>query len=334
MGSDHSRDEVEVTVGLPVHNGDMYLVDALDSLLSQTYTALKVVVWDNASTDRSLEICHAYAARDARVEVHSNERNIGAAANFNRAAERVDTPLFMWANHDDLWDPEYVERCVAALDAEPGAVLAYTRSDKIDAKGEPIAALMADLGLDDAAPHSRLRAFHDWFRHCDEHGLWTTSQIEGLWIPVYGVMHSPALRSTGLIGPYISSDTILLEELLLHGRFVEVPATMFGKRDHPARSMRDSRAYERRLAWFTGRTAGRFLFPKWRMLRGRLEAVARAPLAPGDRVNCIAEMVVFYVRRPHEGKSLVKEALINLVRGVRLRAQRPGPLERRLPVVW
>ena len=334
MGSGQRTPRTEVTAGLPVHNGDTYLDEALGSLLAQRYDALRVTVWDNASTDRSLEICDDRAARDRRIAVHRNGQNIGAAANFNRAAERCETPLFMWANHDDLWDPDYVARCVAALETAPDAVLAYARSHKIDHDGEPIAELMADLGLDDPEPHRRLRAFHDWFRHCDENGLWSTSEIEGLWIPVYGVMWTSALRSTDLIGQYISSDTILLEELLLHGRFVEVPATMFGKRDHPARSMRDSRAYERRLTWFTGRTPGRFLFPKWRMLRGRMEAVARAPLAPGERAKCLVEMLAFYVRRPHEGKSLVKEALINMARSVRMRADRPGPLERRLPQVW
>lgn len=334
MMSGQRTDVTTVTVGLPVHNGDAYLAAALDSLLAQRYAAMRVLVFDNASTDRTREICADYAARDDRVTVHRNPRNIGAAANFNIAAQRCKTPLFMWANHDDQWDPEYIPRCVAALEAEPEAVLAYTRSEKIDDRGQPIAELMADLGLDDPAAHRRLRAFHDWFRQCDEHGLWSTSRIEGLWIPVYGIMRASALSATGLIGPYISSDTILLEELLLHGRFVEVPSTLFGKRDHAGRSMRDSRAYERRLAWFTGRTPGRFLFPKWRMLRGRLAAVARAPLPSGERASCLVEMLGFYVRRPHEGKSLVKEALINLARSVRIRADRPGPLERRLPQVW
>lgn len=324
----------EVTVGLPVYNGDQYLEEALDSLLAQGHVPIRILICDNASTDRTAAICDSYAIRDGRVTVHRNTRNIGAAANFNLAAELAETEYFMWANHDDLWSPEYIARCVEVLDRESDAVLAYGHSHKIDQDGERVAELMAGLGLDAATPHQRLKQFHGWFNHCDEAGIWAESQIEGLWIPVYGVMRTQALQGTGLIGNYISSDTILLEELLMHGRFIEIPEPLFGKRDHAERSMRDSRAYERRLAWFTGRRAGRFLFPKWRMLRGRLGAVHRSPLQASERLLCTVEMLAFYVRRPHEGKSLVKEMLINFARAMRLQSDRPGPLERRLPEVW
>lgn len=326
--------EPRVTVGLPVRNGAPYLVKALDSLRSQSLRDLRIVVSDNASDDETASICQAASEADPRVRVHRWRQNIGAAANFNWVADLAETPYFAWANHDDLWHPDYLARCVGALEETPGAVLAYTRANLIDANGCLMAELRSELALDAQRPHRRLRAFHDLFIDCDRRRLWGNPEIEGMWTPVYGVIRQDALAATERIGRFISSDTVLLEELLLHGSFVEIPERLFDKRDHPKRSMRASWGFDQRLAWFNGARPSRFLFPKWRMLGARLRAVLRAPLSPTDRLLCASEMLAFYVRRGHEGKSLIKELMINVVRLTRLRRDRPGFLERRLPQVW
>jgi glycosyltransferase involved in cell wall biosynthesis len=317
-----------------VYNGEAFLADALRALCAQTFRDLRILVSDNASTDRTLEICEAVAAGDSRVEILRSERNCGAAANFNRVAAAAETEYFFWANHDDLWHPDYVARCVTALDARPEAVLAYTHAELIDAEGAVRVPLTDPLGLDGGRAHQRLRSYHEHFRTCDRERAWDQPRIERLWTPVYGLVRRRALQASGMIGSFISSDTVLLEELLLHGPFVEVPERLFYKRDHAGRSMRASRAYDLRLAWFDGGTRRRFVFPKWRILQNRWRALARARLKFGDRLRCSGEMASFYVRRGHEGKSLIKELLINAARLTRLRGNRPGILERRLPEVW
>ncbi|MEM9379148.1 MAG: glycosyltransferase [Planctomycetota bacterium] len=303
-----------VTFGLPVYNGATFLEESLRSLLSQDYPEIRVVVSDNCSTDETAEICAAFAAEDERVSIHRTDRNVGAAANFNRVVELASTPYFAWANHDDLWDPSYVSKCVAVLEADPEVALAYARSAKIDARGDVVDSLLGELGLEGATPVERLRRFHDLFIEVDRRGGWHEHAIEGLWIPVYGVMRRAALARTQLIGPYIASDTILLEELLLHGRFHEVPEQLFFKRDHEERSMRASLSYDKRIDWFTGQKSGLLIFPRWRLFAERLRAVSRAPLERRDRSACRSEMVRFYGRRSHEGKALVKEVGVNALR--------------------
>lgn len=303
-----------VSFGLPVYNGEAYLAESLSSLLAQDYPNFEIVICDNCSTDRTPEICQQYAKADSRVIYHRNATNVGAAGNFNLAFERSKGTLFAWANHDDLWGESYLSGCVSALDSTPGAVLAYSCSAKIDGEGEVVAPLMCQLGLDDPDPHTRLRRFHDLFREIDRRKGWSAHEIEGLWIPVYGVMRADALRQTDLIGPYISSDTILLEELLLRGAFVEVPDQLFFKRDHEARSMRASLSYDKRIDWFTGNKPGRLIFPRWRLLAERLRAARRSGGSGRDAWKAHSEMLSFYVRRPHEGKALIKEILINGLR--------------------
>ena len=121
-----------VTIGVPVWNGAQHLEDCLDSLLAQTYDDIEIVISDNASTDRTSEICRVYCARDARVSYHRHVHNIGAAANYNFLVRQGKGELFKWAAHDDVCAPVLVERCVATLDASPSDVLAFTQTTFVD----------------------------------------------------------------------------------------------------------------------------------------------------------------------------------------------------------
>ncbi len=73
-----------VSIGLPVFNGERYLARAIDSVLGQDFRDFELIICDNASTDRTAEICAAYARRDARVRYVRNPRNLGAGPNYDR----------------------------------------------------------------------------------------------------------------------------------------------------------------------------------------------------------------------------------------------------------
>lgn len=310
-----SRDQIPcLSIGFPVYNGQDYLRRAIDALRQQTFTDIEIIISDNCSDDRTAEICAELVASDSRIVYHRNARNLGAAANFNCVVSHARGRYFAWGNHDDLWEPTYFERCIAVLEHDARTVLAYSRSAKIDSVDEVVAVLEHDLGLTGDTPAKRLRRYHDIFIETDRADGWRRHEIEGIWTPVYGVIRTQALRSTGLIGSYISSDTVLLEELLLHGRFTEVPEVLFLKRDHEARSMRDSVAYAKRLRWFTGRSEQLFLFPRFRILFERLRIVFRVPMSASERLGSLYETLSFYWRRPHEAKALIKEIGINIWR--------------------
>src|SRR5262245_53440235 len=95
-----------VSIGLPVYNGQAFLEPAIASLLAQTFEDFELVLVDNASTDRTTEICRGFAARDSRVRHHVNPKNIGGGPNFNLAFDLASAaPLFKWAAHDDIHQP-------------------------------------------------------------------------------------------------------------------------------------------------------------------------------------------------------------------------------------
>jgi glycosyltransferase involved in cell wall biosynthesis len=74
----------KVTIGLPIYNGEELLPQALESLLTQDFDDVEVVISDNASVDGTPELCAAYAARDPRIRYVRNERNLGSIPNFNK----------------------------------------------------------------------------------------------------------------------------------------------------------------------------------------------------------------------------------------------------------
>lgn len=101
----------QVTIGLPVYNGEKYLDQALESLCSQTFHDLKIIISDNCSTDKTPEILKKWAFIDSRITlVYRQKQNIGALSNFEWVLKQSDSPWFMFAAHDDKWTPNYVER--------------------------------------------------------------------------------------------------------------------------------------------------------------------------------------------------------------------------------
>ncbi len=72
-----------IGVGLPVYNGEEFLATAIDSVLAQTFPDFEVLISDNASTDRTEEICREYVARDSRVKYFRAPENRGIVWNYN-----------------------------------------------------------------------------------------------------------------------------------------------------------------------------------------------------------------------------------------------------------
>src|SRR5690348_16440326 len=95
-----------VSIGLPVFNGENFIADAIASVLGQTLTYVELVIQDNASTDRTAEICADFAARDRRVRYFRNPTNLGLAPNYNLAFHNSRGHYFKWLAHDDYLEPK------------------------------------------------------------------------------------------------------------------------------------------------------------------------------------------------------------------------------------
>ena len=124
-----------VSIGMPVYNAEKYLDGALAALSTQTFSDLRIIISDNASTDTTPDIISAWAARDARITHHRQSENIGAMANFEWVLRRAESPWFMFAAYDDLWSPNYVEVLYSAAMKKPGIKLAASQIVLMDNDG-------------------------------------------------------------------------------------------------------------------------------------------------------------------------------------------------------
>ena len=129
-----------VSVLMPVYNSGRFLVEALDSVLAQTYTAFELVIIDDASSDGSYEQLCGYAARDARVRVFRQPENLGIVAARNRAFReaRAESRYFAILDSDDVALPDRLERQVSFLEDHPDHALVGGHTLIIDEHARPI----------------------------------------------------------------------------------------------------------------------------------------------------------------------------------------------------
>ena len=214
-----------LSIGLPVFNGADYLEEALISILAQTFTDFELVISDNASTDRTEDICRAYAMKDKRVKYYRNPKNIGATQNWYRVFDLSCGEYFASAAHDDLYAADYMEKCISVLDRDPSIIDCYSKTQIIDGQGSR---------MDDGRISKMLAAKIDTISSSPSVRLYNVIGVDYLCIQLYGVMRAQALRDTKVFVGYYGCDRNTLAELALMGKIFEIPEYLFFHRIYPA----------------------------------------------------------------------------------------------------
>ncbi len=125
----------KATFAIPCRNGAPFLRALLESLLAQTCQDFALVLVDDASTDDSAAVARQVCGE--RITIVRNDAPLGLIPNFNRCAELVRTPFFCLSHADDVYEPQYLERLLGALEAAPAAGFAHCRAGAIDEHGRP-----------------------------------------------------------------------------------------------------------------------------------------------------------------------------------------------------
>jgi glycosyltransferase involved in cell wall biosynthesis len=111
-----------VSVIIPVYNYDRYLAETVESVLSQTYQHLEVIVVDDGSTDRSGEVAKSFADRGVRYchQVHS-----GIGPTRNKGVELARGDFIAFLDADDRWPLEKIERQLGAFESDPALEMCF-----------------------------------------------------------------------------------------------------------------------------------------------------------------------------------------------------------------
>jgi glycosyltransferase involved in cell wall biosynthesis len=270
-----------VSIGMPVFNGERFLVRAIDTILGQEFEDFELIISDNHSTDGTQEIVRDAMRRDRRIRYERHDRNRGASYNFNRLLLLSDpgARYVKWAASDDEHAPKYLIATVGLLDGDPGAALAHCATADIDEEGYFLRRRNQEVeALASHRPADRLRQLVTLRHEC---------------FGAFGLIRREVACATRGLGAYSDADNVLLAEIALRGRMLHTDEVLFFRRQHPDRSMSAFADARDRIAWFDPDRKADITFPKWKVGRELVRAVAEAPLTSTERMECYKAMSAF-----------------------------------------
>jgi len=271
QASEHSVSGIpEVSVGLPVYNGEQYLAEAVQSICEQTFEDFELIISDNASTDRTAQICRELASQDARIRYVRQPRNIGAVRNFDFVARAANGKFLKWASANDCCDRTMLAKCVDVLRREDDAVLCYGRTCLIDRRGNEIGLYENDLSVQQVRPSERF---------IEVRSRMTMNNAQN------GLIRLQPLRQTRLGRLYPDGDLILMAELALRGTFRLLPDVLLYRRiDEGAASRFLS---DRELRVFLDPDSAHKGLTTWRSHLDCCWSVLRAPIAWSEKMAAL-----------------------------------------------
>ena len=124
-----------ISVAMATYNGEKYIEEQLDSILNQSKPVDEIIIFDDNSTDGTLEIIRRYA--DSRIKVHVNDKNVGYIENFYRAITHCKWDYIFLADQDDIWGNDKVKVYLEVMDKN-SAKLVSANFSLIDANSREL----------------------------------------------------------------------------------------------------------------------------------------------------------------------------------------------------
>lgn len=111
------KQEKKIEILLATYNGEKYLNEQIDSIINQTYTNWKLLIRDDGSEDRTLEILKEYEKRDERISIlRDNKGNLGFVKNFEEMLKNSSEEFIMFSDQDDYWLENKIEKYIGVLE--------------------------------------------------------------------------------------------------------------------------------------------------------------------------------------------------------------------------
>ena len=122
---------MKIDILMATFNGEKYLREQIDSILNQTYKNFRLLISDDGSTDATRDILKEYIAKDDRIVVFLQKKNIGVVKNFEYLMEKVEAEYFMFSDQDDIWHKDKIQKTLDKME-ECNYDLVYTDLQVVD----------------------------------------------------------------------------------------------------------------------------------------------------------------------------------------------------------
>ena len=126
----------KVSVVMPVYNVQKFVAEAIESVLNQSYEDFELIIVDDCSQDKSLDICREFDDKRIKVVRHTVNRGLAAARNTGIRHAKADYIAFI--DSDDMWREEKLQQHVTHLDNNSQVGVSFSRSEFMSPEGEPI----------------------------------------------------------------------------------------------------------------------------------------------------------------------------------------------------
>lgn len=138
----------KVTLIIITYNHEEFIGQCIDSALAQTYDPLEIFIWDNCSTDRTIDVIKKHVAGyhgKHQIVIHESSCNLYPGFGFiNTALKKINSKFIVWLSGDDISSPERVEKLVLARKNNGASVLSssYVEIDENGSKGDYVSTLL------------------------------------------------------------------------------------------------------------------------------------------------------------------------------------------------
>ena len=132
---------MKISVAMATYNGEKYIVEQLDSIRNQTRPADEVVICDDCSTDRTVEIVNRFICEhnlEEKWRIEVNERNLGYASNFIGALRKTTGDYIFFCDQDDIWVPDRVEVMTGLMEENNGICLLCSEFESFEASSDAL----------------------------------------------------------------------------------------------------------------------------------------------------------------------------------------------------
>lgn len=134
-----------VSVIMPCYDMERFIAHSIESVLGQSFTDLELLIVDDASNDKTVDVVRSYCMQDDRVKLEVKTQRTGITDSRNQAIDKAQGRYLAFLDADDIWHPNKLEKQLAFM-RQNDVAFSYSAYDLIDEEGQPLQKTIATAG--------------------------------------------------------------------------------------------------------------------------------------------------------------------------------------------